>query len=84
MGPIAEVVAQACAQSCSWGLVVDNLNIVAHFLKSLKEGKTLEQCPKVIDVVKCKDSDFHDFLGSEGLISELRVKIFCATTREPI
>ncbi len=82
--PTAEVVAQARAQSCSWGLVVDDLNIMAHFLKSLSEGKTLEQCPKVIHVVKCEDPDFHDFQGSEGLISEVRVKIFCATTREPI
>jgi len=64
--------------------MADNLNIVAHFLKSLSKGKALEECPKVIHVVKCEDSDFHDFLGSEGLISELRVKIFCATTREPI
>jgi hypothetical protein len=39
--------------------VVDNLNIVAHFLKSLSKGKALEQCPKVIHVVKCKDPDFH-------------------------
>jgi hypothetical protein len=64
--------------------VVDNLNIVAHFLKSLSKGKALEQCPKVIHVVKCEDSDFHDFPRPEGLISEVRVKIFCATTREPI
>jgi len=60
------------------------LNIVAHFLKSLSKGKALEQCPKVIHVVKCEDSDFHDFLGLEGLISEVRVKIFCVTKREPI
>ena len=84
LAPTAEVVTQARAQSCSWGLVVDDLNIMAHFLKSLSEGKALEQCPKVIHVVKCEDSDFHDFLGSEGLISELRVKIFCATAREAI
>jgi hypothetical protein len=64
--------------------VVDDLNIVAHFLKSLSKGKALEQCPKVIHVVKCEDPNFHDFLGSEELISEVRVKIFCATTREPI
>ena len=64
--------------------MVDDLDIVAHFLKCLSEGKTLEQCSKVIHVVKCEDSDFHDLLRSEGLISEARVKIFCATTREPI
>jgi hypothetical protein len=64
--------------------VVDDFNIVAHFLKGLSEGKTLEQCPKVIHVVKCEDSDFHDFLGSEELISEVRAKIFCAIIREPI
>ena len=83
-GPASEVVAQARAQSCSWGLVVDDLNIMAHFLKSLSEGKALEQGPKVIHVVKCEDPDFHDFLRSEGLISEARFKIFFATTREPI
>lgn len=84
LGPTAEVVAQARAQSCSWALVVDDLNIVAHFLKSLAQGKALEQCPKVIHVVKCKDPDFHDFLRSEGLISDAKVKIFFATKREPI
>jgi len=60
------------------------LNIVAHFLKGLSKEKTLKQCSKVIHVVKCKDPDFHDFLGREGLISVARAKIFCATTREPI
>ena len=42
LGPTVEVVAQARAQSCSWGLVVDNLSIVAHFLKGLGEGKALK------------------------------------------
>jgi hypothetical protein len=42
MGAATEVVAQARAQSCSWGLVVDNLSIVAHFLKGLGEGKALK------------------------------------------
>ena len=37
--PATEVVAQARTQSCSWGLVVDDLNIVAHFLKGLSEGR---------------------------------------------
>ena len=60
------------------------MDIVAHFLKGLSEGKALKLSPKIIHVVKCKDADFHDFLRSEGLISEVRVKIFCATTREPI
>ena len=64
--------------------MINDLHIVAHFLKGMSERKALEQCPKVIDVVKCKDPNFHDFLRSEGLISEVRVKIFCATTREPI
>jgi len=61
MGAATEVVAQARAQSCSWGLVVDDLNNMAHFLKRFSEGKALEQCPKVIHVVKCEDPDFHDF-----------------------
>jgi hypothetical protein len=42
LGPTVEVVAQARAQSCSWGLVVDDLDIVAHFLKGLSEGKALK------------------------------------------
>ena len=60
------------------------MNIVAHFLKGLSKGKTLKQCSKVIHVVKCEDSDFHDFLGLKGLISEARGTIFFATIREPI
>jgi hypothetical protein len=42
LGPSVEVVAQARAQSCGWGLVVDDLDIVAHFLKGLSEGKALK------------------------------------------
>lgn len=60
------------------------MNIVAHFFKGLSKGKILKQCAKVIHVVKCKDPDFHDFPRSRGLISEARVKIFCAIIREPI
>ena len=64
--------------------MVDYADIVAHFLKSLSKGKALQQGSKVIHMVKCEDANFHDFVGSEGLILEVRVKIFCATTREPI
>ena len=47
--------------------MVDNLDIVAHFLKSLSEGKTLEQGSIVIPVVECENADFHKKLKKEAM-----------------
>jgi len=50
--------------------VVDDLNIVAHFLKCLSQGKTLEQSSKVIPVVECEYPDFHEKIKNKKRISE--------------
>jgi hypothetical protein len=63
-------VAQARPKQVRWGLMIDDLNIVAHFLKGLSQGKTLEQSSKVIPVVECEYPDFHKKIKNKKRISE--------------
>jgi hypothetical protein len=39
--------------------MIDDVDVVAHLLKGLKERKALNQSPIVIHIVECEYSDFH-------------------------
>jgi hypothetical protein len=71
LGPATEVVAQARPKQVRWGLMIDDLDIVAQLLKGLSQGKTLEQSSKVIPVVECEYPDFHKKIKNNKRISEM-------------